>query len=337
MGGVIVLKVFLTVDTEVWPVAEAWPHAPLFADQTCEREIEVYLHGGEVDPRFGVAFQLATLARNKLKATYFVDPLFSFALGLGPLVGVLQPIREHGQEVGLHLHPEWLTDPRCVGLPNFAGPCLWQYGAEDQRRLVRAGLTRLAEAGADSVRVFRAGNYAANRDTLTALRENGIPIDTSLNACYAESFPDLAARDRISAPSHIEDVVEFPVTFFFDRPPRGRRHLQLAACSLAEIRYVLEQAVTAGWPAVVIVMHSFELMRVGQFQNGSFATHSRLLVRRFEQLCEYLASNRERMRTSHFSDLDLTSLQDSGKAPDIISSTLRTTARQVEQLISRFH
>jgi peptidoglycan/xylan/chitin deacetylase (PgdA/CDA1 family) len=336
VGDAVVLRVFLTVDTEVWPVPKTWPHTPLSADQPCDREVEVYLHGGEVEPRFGIAYQLATLARNKLKATFFVDPLFSFALGLGALVRVLQPIGEHGQEVALHMHPEWLTDPRCVGLPDFAGPCLWQYGVEDQRRMMHAGLARLAEAGAGSIRAFRAGNYAANRATLTALRETGIPIDTSLNVCYAESFPDLAGRDEVRAPSHVEEIVEFPVTSFVDRPPRGRRHLQLAACSLTEIRYVLEQAAAARWSTVVIVMHSYELMRVGQFQNGGPATHSRLLVRRFERLCEYLAANRDRMRTSHFSDIDLTSLEDLGKTPDIVSSPLRTRARQIEQLISKF-
>ncbi|HXV59056.1 MAG TPA: hypothetical protein VEK15_00065 [Vicinamibacteria bacterium] len=331
------LRVFLTVDTEVWPRAESWPHTPLAADQTCDREIEVYLHGGKIEPRFGIAYQLATLARNRLKATFFIDPLFSLALGVKPLVRVLEPIHEHGQEVGLHLHPEWLTDPRCVGLPDFAGPCLWQYGVEDQRRLVRAGLARLLEAGARVIRVFRAGSYAANRDTLTALRGAGIRIDSSLNACHAESFPDLERREEIRAPSHLDGIVELPVTTFVDRPPHGRRPLQLAACSLSEIRYVLEHAEATGWPAVVIVMHSFELMQIGRFQGTGLVAHSKVLVRRFERLCEYLAANRERMRTAHFSELDLASLQAPDGTPDIVSSALRTTARQVEQIISRFH
>jgi hypothetical protein len=331
------LRVFLTVDTEVWPVAETWPHTPLPADETCDREIEVYLHGGEVEPRFGLAYQLATLARHRLKATYLIDPLFSFALGLKHLIRVLQPIREHGQEIGLHMHPEWLTDSRCVGLPKFAGPCLWQYGVEDQRHLVRAGLARLAEAGADSVGVFRAGNYAANCNTLTALRESGIMVDTSLNACYPESFPDLPDLRDICAPSGLKGVIEFPVTTFVDRPPRGRRHLQLAACSIGEIRYVLEHAAAAGWPIVVIVMHSFELVQVGRFQNGGTAVPSKLLVRRFERLCEYLWANRNRMKTCHFSELELGLLQTHGRVPDIISSPLRTRMRQLEQIVSRFH
>jgi hypothetical protein len=290
-----------------------------------------------MEPRFGVAFQLATLARNELKATYFVDPLFSFALGLEPLARVLHEIGEHGQENALHMHPEWLTDPRCVGLPDFSGPYLWHYELEDQQHLMHAGLARLADAGAGSIRAFRAGNYAANHDTMRALREAGIPFDTSLNACYAESFPDLVGRKEICAPSHVEGIVEFPVTTFVDRPPDRRRHMQLAACSLSEVRYVLEQAAASGWSAVVIVMHSFEFMRVGQFQNGGPPMHSRLLVRRFERLCEYLAANRKWMRTSHFSDLDLASIQEPGKVPHIVSSSLRTRARQVEQLISRFH
>src|SRR6266566_6416992 len=69
------LRVFLTVDTEIWPRAAGWPHTPLPPGETCERERAAYFWGGEGRDRRGLPYQLETLARHGLKATYFVDPL----------------------------------------------------------------------------------------------------------------------------------------------------------------------------------------------------------------------------------------------------------------------
>ena len=108
--------VFLTVDVEVWPVhAGGWPHRPLHEDAHCKREIAGYLDGLTSSGPFGVPYQLEVLKRHGLKATFFVDPLFSFALGIEPLNRIVRMIEQAGQAVALHLHPEWLTDPRAEG------------------------------------------------------------------------------------------------------------------------------------------------------------------------------------------------------------------------------
>jgi hypothetical protein len=107
------VKVFITVDTEIWPESPGWPHTPLEPDQDCVRELSWYFYGGESPDARGVPYQLGTLAAAGLKATFFVDPLFSYALGIAPLRDLAALIQKHGQEIGLHLHPEWLTDPRC--------------------------------------------------------------------------------------------------------------------------------------------------------------------------------------------------------------------------------
>ena len=101
------LNVFITVDTEVWPNSPGWPHTPLPAGARCERELAAYFYGGDKRTGFGLPYQLRVFRQWGLKATYFVDPLFSFALGTEPLRDVLQMIGNHEQEVGLHMHPEW--------------------------------------------------------------------------------------------------------------------------------------------------------------------------------------------------------------------------------------
>ena len=327
-------KVFITVDTEVWPDAQGWPHTPLPTSNDCARELSWYFYGGGGSDAKGLPYQLQTLASAGLKATFFVDPLFSFAVGATPLRNILELIRRGGQEIGLHLHPEWLTDRRSSGLPAFSGPLLHGYSERDQERLVRAGLDRLRELGAGEITAFRAGSWGANRATLRALQRNGITFDTSLNASFASSFPDVEDSLRLTCtqPVRIEGTWEFPVTNFIDRPPTGRRPLHVCATSLGEFRTVLDHASARDWFAVVIVLHSFEFVRIDRLAAGRTATPHRLLAERFERLCTYLADNTDKHQTCHFADLDPASVPDAAQPPVPSSSLARTAMRHIEQL-----
>lgn len=328
------VRVFLTVDTEIWPRAVGWPDVPLAPGETCERERAAYFWGGEARDLRGLPYQLDTLGRHGLRATYFVDPLFSRCLGARLLADVVGIITDAGQEIGLHLHPEWLTDPRCQDLPEFAGPLMHQYGEEAQGKLVRTGLQLLSDAGAPDIRAFRAGSWGANLVTLRALASAGIPFDSSLNAYTPVSFPDLSDRETWIQPRSLQDVWEFPVTFFLDRQPKGKRPLHVTACTFAEFALALEHAYAQGWFAVVIVLHSFEFVRVAALDRaGGRAGPQRLLARRFERLCRYLAQHRERFATSRFSELGTVPTPPEGQSP-ARSNLARTFARQVTQLLS---
>ena len=330
------VKVFLTVDTEVWPKSAGWPHRPLGADYDYSRDIELYFNGGRGESGRGLPWQLRTLAAHGLKATYFVDPLFSFALGISPLRSVIDLVQQHGQEIGLHLHPEWLNQSASPVLPAFSGPLLHRYAAEDQSTLVRAGLDRLREAGAGAVAAFRAGSWGASRETVAAVRRNGLRFDSSLNAQFAASFPDLDERSRStrSQPFLLDGLWEFPVTNFIDTPPTGRRPLHVCATSFAETRMVLEFARASGWYCVAIVLHSFEFVRTDS--RGDVAPQ-RLLAKRFLRLCEYLADNADRYETCHFAGIDEAAIPRQAPPSAPVSSRLRTVARQIEQLVSRVY
>jgi hypothetical protein len=329
------VKVFITVDTEVWPQGTRWPHVPLPPDNYCERELDCYFWGGEAGTKLGLRFQLETLRAHDLRATFFVDPLFSFALGLAPLTKVVQAIRGARQEIALHLHPEWLTDSRVSNLPSFAGPLMRDYSEATQSILIGAGLERLGEAGAAPARAFRAGSWGADTATLRAVARNGIHFDSSLNACWGASFPDLPNRDRILQPRVIEGVWEFPMTYFVDRPMRRRRPLQLCACSVSEFRHVLEEAHNRGWASVVIVTHSFEFVRTDRLElAGALVGPRRLVGSRFRGLCEYLARHRDRFETTHFCDVSPSALPAACDEQPRVSSTPRTLARWASQALS---
>jgi hypothetical protein len=328
------LKVFITVDTEVWPQAENWPHVPLGSHDACRRELDCYFWGGEKEPKLGLPFQLDVLRRRGLSATFFVDPLFSFALGLPALRNVVGTIQEWGQEVGLHLHPEWLTDPRVAGLPKFAGPLMSDYSEAMQSDLIMAGLGRLKEAGSQPVISFRAGSWGANMATLRALARTDIRFDSSLNAVYATSMADFPGRDALLQPRSLEGIWEVPPTYFIDKAPDSRRPLQVCACSLAEFKHVLEMAYARGWDSVVVVSHSFELVRVNRLsRKNATVGPQRLLGARFEAFCDYLACHRDRFKTMTFRDASSGTFDTRDVAP-IASNRLRTLARMASQALS---
>jgi hypothetical protein len=334
------VKVFITVDTEIWPQSAGWPHTPLGPDQDCVRERSWYFYGGDGPDARGLPYQLRILSAAGLKATFFVDPLFSYALGAAPLHALVALIQQHGQEIALHLHPEWLTDPRCPPLPAFAGPLLHGYSETDQARLIQAGSDRLCEAGAPRPGAFRAGSWGASLATLRALASQGIGYDSSLNARFGSSFPDIgtATRNACTQPAMLEGVWEFPVTNFVAGPLNNtRRPLHVCAASFGEFRAVLEHAAAGNWLAVVIVLHSFEFVRVGRLAAGKAAASQKLLSSRFERLCAYLAANRDKFETCHFADLDRSALPNVAQPAIPASTRARTVWRNVEQLASRLY
>jgi peptidoglycan/xylan/chitin deacetylase (PgdA/CDA1 family) len=305
-------RVFLTIDTELM-----WRHhaAGLPTHEIVQRSLE--------PAGVGVAYQLATLARAGLKAVFFVDPMPALVHGLDHVTRVVAAILEAGQEVQLHLHPNW-TGARAQDRTVHAPFELIDHSAHEQRELIAGARELLIAAGAPDPVAFRAGSYAANDDTLAALASLGIPYDSSHNGAH-HPWPSAIGlpAERIAPIAH-GGVIEVPVTLI--RDGGGFRHFQLCALSSAEMRDALDHASAGDHAAVTIVSHGFELAnRAGTRAN---AVH----VRRFEALCRMLAERRERLPTAHFADRPPLRLG-CGDLP-LAANGLRTRLRQAEQLWS---
>ncbi len=315
--------VFLTVDTEF-----AWRHHVAGLD--CEG-----IYARSLEPAgVGLGYQLAELARHDLKACFFVDPMPAITFGLAPVRRMVETILEAGQEVQLHLHPNWTTaraGDRGVAHDRFE---LFDYAYDEQVALLVRATELLVDAGAPKPIAFRAGSYAANDDTLAALASLGFAYDSSHNGSDGLSRISLPARQiapvrRGGKGAHAEPagIIEVPVTVIED--VRGRvRTFQLCALSAGESYDALEHAAASGHAAVTIVSHGFELAnRRGTRAN---AVH----VRRFQALCDMLAEMRDVLPTTHFADCPTLALDrdDTPLGPD----PLRTRWRQAEQLWSNW-
>ncbi|KQN19393.1 polysaccharide deacetylase [Sphingomonas sp. Leaf33] len=305
--------VFLTIDTELM-----WRHhaAGLPTAEIVRRSLE--------PAGVGVAYQLAMLQRHGLKATFFVDPMPALVYGRDHVARVVDAILVAGQEVQLHLHPNW-TGADAADRSAHARFELIEYSATEQRALLEQARDLLVAAGAPVPVAFRAGSYAANDDTLAALTSLGFSYDSSHNGAHHPWPSAIGLPVRQIAPVVRGGLIEVPVTVIEDRAG-GLRHFQLCALSVGEMRAALDHAAARDHAAVTIVSHGFELAaRAGTHAN---AVH----VRRFDALCALLEARRDVLPTAHFADrppLRLTA-QDVPLGP----SAWRTRWRQAEQLWS---
>ena len=306
--------VFLTVDTEF-----AWRH------HAAGMGVEA-IYAKSLEPAgVGIAHQLALFARHRLSACFFVDPMPALTFGPEPVRRLVGTILDAGQEVQLHLHPNWVgavAGDRGAAHGRFE---LIDYPEHEQRALIARAAELLIAAGAPPPVAFRAGSFGANDATLRALASLGFAFDSSHNGAEHPWPSAIGLPVGCIAPVAREGVVEVPVSVIEDR--RGRlRTAQVCALSSREMAATLGHAASQGHAATTIVSHGFELAnRAGTRAN---AVH----VRRFEALCAMLGTRRDVLPTKRFADRPMLALgrDDAPLGP----SRLRTGWRQAEQLWS---
>jgi hypothetical protein len=321
------LNVLITVDTEVYPLLPDWRADNLARD--VRRDIYGETPGGD----YGLRYQIEVLNRFGLKAVFFVEGLFASAVGPDPLRRMVREVEGGGHEVQLHLHPEWLAwmpDPPAKPDGRWATN---QFDRAEQTRMIALGLRNLRAAGAGTVTAFRAGDYAANADTLHALRDNDVTYDTSANPCYPNSFPDVPALRDATQPKLASGVCEIPVSHW-NTPPVGRRHAQFTNSTAGELRAALRHAEQNGWHSFVIVSHSFELLKRRR-QRVERPAPDPVVVSRFEALCRFLGDHRDRFRTCGFADLGAPPDRDLPEKPPLSSPIYRTAYRYLQQAYRR--
>ncbi len=321
------MNVHLTFDVEVW--CDGWDRL----DQTFPGNFERYVYGRSSHGEFALPKTLEILNKNGLRGVFFVEPLFAARFGIGHLQTIVKLIQDAGQEVQLHLHPEWTDEvpvevrPAILKDISTKRQHLSYYNLEEQTALISFGRDMLAQAGCASVNAFRAGSFAANVDTMEALRRNGIPIDSSLNRCYSISGGDFPGKRDFDTPFVHNGVAIFPVTVFKDGLGSDRP-THVAACSFEEVKDALQSAKRAGWTNFVIVSHNFEMLKPGA------SLPSWTVVRRFEQLCAFLADHAQDFPVTSYAKLAGVGLNTAAleRPSTRLSSTLK---RHVEQAISR--
>lgn len=317
------MNVYLSFDIEVW--CGSWDDL----DGRFPASFERYVYGRSPKGDYALPKTLEILAKNGLKGVFFVEPLFAARFGVDKLAVIVDLIRSGGHDIQLHLHPEWSDELTPLPFPgaNRKRQHLSFYTLDEQITLLRLGLDLMAQVGCDRITAFRAGSFASNADTYRALRTCGIGIDSSLNEVSADSGPDLRGTLDFTRPQAFEGVGILPMTVFRDGSGR-LRPAQLGACSFAELREAMESACAAGTEHFVVLSHNFEMLRQGS------SVPDGIVAGRFEALCHYLGTHRERFRVGAMDIPPVIRPADAGARLASVSMGA-TLKRHAEQLARR--
>lgn len=238
----------------------------------------------------GLTYMLEVCRRYGVRGTYFVEALGATRWGRDTVAQICRLILAHGHEVGLHVHPV------VARLDGFSDrwDVLWEYDAATQTRLLREGREILEACGVPELVSFRAGDLAADENTLAAMSATGFPIGSnrdldrkcSTRSRLNESF---AVRGDIARANGVTDV---PVTAFRSPLPRldgSYRHLEIAAMGSAEMHQGLLKMAREGYACACILAHPGEFYRYNRGRLRVVAKN----CRRYERLLQFMSETRE--------------------------------------------
>lgn len=316
------LRIIFSIDVEIWCCG--WNNL----DQVFPKWYQRYVFGQTARGDFGLPYQLRVFRDYGLKCVFFVEPLFATRFGIGPLADIVGMLNEAGQEVQIHLHPEWSTDSLVPLLPNTGRrrPNLYQFTFDEQKTLIEAARSLLERAGARGLNAFRAGGFGFNRETLRALAALDIHFDSSFNPChYRNQDPSLSVTPQ-SGVTTIDGVVEVPVSTFEDGFGR-LRPMQLSACSFSELVSILWQARERELGCITILTHNFELL------NRMQEKPDHVVIDRFLRLCSFLDRNRADFEVGGFRDGSIPASE--RQLPCLRCSAPTTAVRMIQQVYRR--
>lgn len=120
---------------------------------------------------YGIDYIMDLLEEYDIKGLFFVDMAEAWSYGKDKISDVVKKIIVRGHDVGVHIHPDHMADPRRL--------FLWEYTKEEQFRIIEKCTKLYEEIVGVRPLAFRAGKYGANRDTLDILTEMGYKYDFS--------------------------------------------------------------------------------------------------------------------------------------------------------------
>lgn len=316
------MKFLYTVDVEVW--CDGWKDL----DRQFPAAFRQYIYGPTKSGQFGLPYQLDLLTDHGIKGVFFVEPLFALRFGQGMLDEIVGLIQGRGHEVQLHLHTEWADEALEPFLPSLTSKRqhLRYFSQQEQQVLIAKGLELIQRAGATQINAFRAGSFAFNRDTLPALKALGIAFDSSYNASMFGADSGVMPGVAMVEPALCDGVYEYPIAVFNDGT-RALRHVQLSACSSAELEWLIEKSLQEGRRSFVMLSHGFELMNRGRDGPDLVA------AKRLHSLCRLLEQLRADVQVVGFNGLEPQPV--AVQPPPLRSPLWKTGPRMMEQVYRR--
>lgn len=252
------------------------------------------------------------------RATFFLDVYEHSFYGKDKISEVAKYLDGRGHDVQLHTHPAWYRDVRDsseIQSMKAASSCFpaeryWMYmnTLEEQIEIVRHGKELLEEWLKKPVVAHRAGAYALNQETLTALKENNIFIDSSMHYKH----PNCQITWTKNATIEKDDILEVPVTgvdsnrflnllVFSKKMGGGFRNTDINWLPLEGLIFYADEAIRNNLSSMNLFLHSYSLVSF----NNNFTNWAPNIaaIDRFRRFLYYCRDNKN-IENITFRELD---------------------------------
>ncbi len=294
------LRIYITVDTET-SMGGAWRN-PAYKPVPLERSV----FGKYGSQFYGIPLIMQILGEYGFRATFFVEVFCTYVMGQDEVAKVFRCIEESGHDAQLHLHPVYrFYRDALAGGERREADLMFRLSAGEQQELIREGAELFRTLSGKSARAYRAGCYGASEVTLQALRENGLEIDSSYNLAYLGGNCGFEVRP-LNAPTVICGIHEFPVTVF-RVPGSGYKPLEISAVSVGEMLTTIRCLYSAGCRDVVLVLHSFSLLKNLGLRYEQYRP-DRIVIQRLRSFCAALTKLSAEVEVAVLGDIDLSSI-----------------------------
>lgn len=120
---------------------------------------------------YGINFLMDYFDREGVRALFFVDIPEIVDHGGDKITKVMLDIASRGHDVGVHVHPDHMSD--------INRRYLWQYTYDEQYEIIARSTEFYEKVLKKAPLSFRAGRYGANNDTIEVLKKLGYLYDMS--------------------------------------------------------------------------------------------------------------------------------------------------------------
>lgn len=239
---------------------------------------------GTIEGRdYGVSKFMEICNRYNLKANFFIDVYTQKKEYRSRFIEMCLKLKNMGHDLQLHTHPDGLFDKNRY--------CLAQYSLSEQVEIISTGKEIFKDWFGGYPIAHRAGDWGANEDTLNAVGENKVFIDSSM--FYA--WPNCKLSREIvtkNKPFEFNGVLEIPATVFqccglgLFAP---YRLFSTDGNSYHEVMHVMKKIKESNMKIINMVFHSFSFLRWDSGRRHYSVSSNK--IKKFDNLLNAISSD----------------------------------------------
>ena len=286
-------KILITVDTE-FSIGGHFKNKKL-KPVPADRHIYCKINGKD----YGINLIMDILEKYNHQGVFFVETESRFYFGEKEIINIIQHIINRGHEVQLHIHPNYRSFINEHRMPDD----MRKYSLQEQTNIIKDALTFLSSHGIENILAFRSGGFYSDLNTIIAIQNNWIRYSSNYNLAYRNCnyTKTYQLKNDIFC---IEEVFEIPITCYKECPIRKEwNSFQISAASYKELKEALYHYHRQRVQVITIITHSFEFVKPNDIQFLRM-TPNHLLIKRFDNICNYLAKNSDKYEVITYRQLD---------------------------------